>query len=273
MKSPEGQEYKTIPVANRAFRVFTDFVTKPFFKVKVTNPDGLSRARELAKQGYGNLFVGNHLSLGDPPREIITITNDPVLQDREMLTPFGIQQIKFGYRTLARMMGITICPLVNDDTLKYIAEHPKKAPKFQHALTKEGSAELLSGYLIKQTPRVLREGGSVLLYPQGGRRSYLENLSNAFSTLINRTTRYGVDKFAITFMGIGMKDTETYEDETIKGLNIGSCYELKMEGTLTKEDFIKEAKQRGLTLDQLALEKLGLVVPPAYRPRNLALLH
>lgn len=273
MNAPERQNYKTISVVNRACRVFTDFVTKPFFKVGITNSNGLSRSKELAKQGYGNLFAGNHFSLGDPPREIIVITSDPVLQNREMLTPFGIHQIKFGYRTLARMMGITICPVVNDDTLKYIEKHPEKALKFQDALTREGSTNLLGEYLKKQAPRVLKEGGSVLLYPQGGRRSYLENLSNAISTLFNRTTRYGINKFAITFLGIGIKGVETYEDKTIEGLNIGKSYELKMGSTSTKEEFIKEAEQRGLTLDQLALEKLGLVVPQTYRPRNLVLSH
>ena len=118
---------------------------------------------------------------------------------------------------------------------------------------------------------MLNSGGSVLLYPQGGRRSSLEGITDAVSTLINRTNRYGIDKFAIMFTGAGIRGIKRYDDKSIRGLNLGSVYELTIGRTLTKAELLEEASERGIGIDQFVLEELRLVVPKSYLPRDFAI--
>ena len=261
--------YKTVSTPQRIVRGAIYSLSKVISRSHLQRQpeDSLLRLEGLAAEGYGSLIVLNHFSKGDPQRIIFTVAASPVLRDRPIIAPIGVHQYKGWNNPLYGLMGLTVYPITTTDTEDYVNRHPEEKPKYQQALTRKGYAELLNGY-YNHAIDTLSTGGVVILFPQGGRRSSLDNVTTAVSSLINRTNRAGVDRFAVMFMGVGMKGLENYQDEGIRGLNMGSVYEFTPGRVLTKVELTGEARERGITVDQLTLEELKLVVPPSYLPRN-----
>lgn len=242
-------------------------IVKPALKAEIVPQDGLTRAAEFAEQGYGNLFLFTHISYGEAPRFARILISDPVFRSRGITAPFSVHSLKEYYKVIAGITGITFCPIVTLDTVKYAEEFPKKSEKYREALSKQGAARLLNNYLANEGPAALKRGASLIMYPQGGRDGSLEKVTSATSTLVNRTTRYGIDRYAITFIAVGIKGVKDYKDPSIRRINLGQEYQFFVGRTLTKMELLEEAQARG-GIDTVTLEELRIVSPSNYLPKK-----
>lgn len=225
--------------------------------------DSLSKLEHFSQLGYGSVILLNHFSRGDIPRAIAYVMDNRILGKREILMPEAIHRHKNWYDHAGARMGITFSPIPIEDTLTYLQKHPELSSKYQAALTREGVASHLNSYL-NQALDVLSRGGVIILFPQGGMRSSLENVTPAVSTLLKRADRADINKFTLIFLGLGIEGVKNYQEQNSETLNLFRRYYLTYGASFTKEEFIIKAQECHETPDGLTLKQLQLVAPPGY---------
>ncbi len=298
----------TIPWSAYAARRAISFLSTPIIPKKIldSSADGLSRAKELALEGYGNVFLASHPGQGEIPRLLTLFAEDPILGRKELGIPESVEHIKGWHSN--KLTRITVFPIPTEASVEYFATKPplgtdkKELAAYEKMLRKKAAYEqmlreaaleyttkhpekprkdikragqvvLLENCLDGET-ELLRRNGMVLIFLQGSRYPYLETITNAVSMLVNRTNRAGFDKYTLTAIGVGIqdkqgKDLTDYTDAAVAGYNIRRRYTFNVGRTFTCLEYQQEAQKSGLTLDELALKQLGLVVPAGYRaPRK-----
>lgn len=262
----EAIEYKTISIMSRPIRYALTSITKDIFKSSFSG-DGLKNAAAQAKKGYGTLLFCTHPGKGETVRLIREVIENDVLYNRGILVPFAVHQFSKTLELLGKASGITLCPITTEDTIKYVAEHPLEKPKYRYALSRGGKAELIGGYVSK-IPEFLSNGRTVIVFFQGGRQAFLENTpTDAASLIIGRTNRpkTKVDNYTITTIGVDVEGIEDFTDEEFAdSTNKGVEYTFNADKTLGKLGFIAQAKQWGLTLDELVLVQARIASPNKY---------
>lgn len=268
MVAESEQHIRTVSERVQAVRTFALILSAPFFRRTLIQPEhGLSRPQELAEQGYGNLFLFSHFSSSDIPIAFATVFENPQLRQREVLIPAALHQYYSWYKPVGRLTGIEVCPIVTDDTEQYVKEHPLKEAKFKEALTREGFATYLTTY-INRALDILDNGGIVIMFPQGGRRPSLDSITPAVQMLITRSNRAKIDRFAITFIGLGIKGEQDYQRKDIKGYNLFKTYEERVGRTLTKGELKATTEEFGKSIDDIVGEELRAIVPTSYLPKD-----
>ena len=302
--------YKTISWPSYILRRIAGPIARHFLPtevVELSETTGLSRVRKLAKMGYGSLFYSTHPTQGEIPRELDVIGEDPVLGDREIGIPETPKHYKWWHNIGGRLAGIFVFPVSNEDSVAYFANPPdekdekqmakykRKSAMYQRILKKAGkryvakhpeakksyeSKPKLIGQMalaenyLDNAVCILDEGGTDLIYVQGGRRPFLGTITQAMSRVIERANKKGVKRYTLTAIGVVIKDEngkeiEDYGDPAITGYNKGRKYVFIVGATDTATEFQEEAERRSLTLDELVSEKLKAVSPPSYQPREV----
>lgn len=261
------QHFRTVPTSVQILRrlaLAINACTHTLPREVIRQPeDGLSRLEELAKKGYGSLILPIHFSKSDGPRVIATVFEDPVLGKREILLPEAIHQHRKWKGPVGKLIGVTICPIVTDNTRKFVKDNPSEATKFEEAIARNPTADLLRKY-IDRALYVLGSGGVVIMFPQGGRCPSLTTISSATHTLLNQSNRREIEKIAILFLGLGIKGEEDYQKDGIDDVNLHKIYEVRVGRTLIKKELFEEAMEKNQSVDTVVLEELRKVVPPAY---------
>src|SRR3989344_9409231 len=219
-------------VANWHRRLFDDEI--------VDEKNGWRRAAELGRLGYGLIVVANHPSLLDGVKAGMLVAGDEVRSRKPILFPVAWHQYY-----LARM---TNWLLGTRAELKRVVT-PHAAQKSSGLARRQG--EGLRKYL-KASPRVLEEGGTVLLFRPSEREPRVGKVKKddiMVEGLLRYLSRTGVETFAVTFVGISIP---TQESERSRGANLGHKYRLGIGPTLTREEMALEMTKRGLNGDALA---------------------
>ncbi len=161
---------------------------------------------------------------------------------------------------------------------RFVAKHPEEREKYKSnpAMQKRISRKALTEIYLDNTVHIMDQGGANLIYVQGGRRPFLGAITPAVSKIIERANEQKVKRYAITTMGVAIYDEngeeiEDYGDPAITGYNEGLEYVFTVGVTDTTTEFQKEAKKRGLTWDELLLDKLRAVSSRNYQPREVKL--
>lgn len=234
----------------------------------------MSRLEKLAQNGYGSLVILNHFSKGDVPRSIAIAFGDPILGKRAIVLPQAIHQHRPLDGLFGKVSDVTFCPIVTGDTIKLVNDDPSKKKKLikkfgEEVLVRDGATGFLRAYIDKALD-ALGSGGVIVIFPQAGRRSSLETISNGVEVLLNRSKRSDthIGKVAILFLGLGIKGERDYKKNGIAGLHLRKTYEVKVGEAMTREELFEEAKRTNQNIDGVVLEKMRNVVPPTYLPQT-----
>jgi len=211
--------------------------------------DGLARAKELLRDNYGLAIIWNHSNMRDGPAIIVHIIfANSTLNSRRVLVPIADHQHGMITRILAKTLDTDLVPIVTNETL---------------ARGKAGARPVGHGKLryAHEAISILKQGGVVVLAPQGTRGNYLADesgIERSLRFLVKLTDREQFDRFALLFVGISMKGIQDYNSENLRGLNHGVTYNLRVGRCVTKEEAIKLA---GGNYGSWVCEELKPLVP------------
>lgn len=221
------------------------------------------------KAGHGIVVLYPHFSLGDVRIYQALIEQSAELRRRTLLMPVAWHQQGFpGLAALARFTGTIAVPLVTSDTKRKEAELQaagKPVPWDQ-----QDERHGLRNY-IAQAAKVLKDGGIVMVAPQGGRRPTLAPFEGKPVTILDTMLRRaGVDpsSFAYVFLGVEMPGAAKYTD---RGLNIRKRYTITLGGVLRADTFRERANAHNHLLDDEALSVMRSLAPDAYTQYDAAM--
>lgn len=238
-----------VAIARRILKLFPTKLNQEGF-------DTLAAVDALQQQGYGVLVVYTHPSESDHMRTLATMVAgmDSVAR-RRIFTPIALHQYK-RMKLFAEITGVEMKPLATAHSLERLKD---KAPP------KEERKSMMREY-VEAAKDVLREGGTVILAPQGGREPVLEPFrKDPVRRLIDPESDR---KIVLLFAGIEIPGVEDYSSKKVKGYNIGDEYRLHLRHFTLDE--LLERNGVGLEgVDQAAYNELLRLVPEAYIPKHL----
>ncbi len=218
--------------------------------------DGVRKGDDLLEQGWGLVLPFTHFS----GRDIIEMTLRPFAASRVLVRKPAVASIQWNHywgfsapRLFASLTGITLVPIVTEDTLKtrknYDRQH--RALPLGH-----GTFEYLS-----LARRVLKEGGLVWVSPQQGRRPRLE-LSDKEPMKFLLGKENDAQKVAVLFVALSLLNETDYSKREM--LNLGRTFDVKLGPTLTKAELFQLSRAMGRSLDDLTIIIYSLLVDPGY---------
>lgn len=222
-------------------------------RAKTDNDHGVDRAKEVLGQGNGLIIVINHFSLKDPPLAANEIFHHREMGSKKVIAPIAYHMDKSLYHWLGKLIGFKLVPIVTENTVK--------EGKNNNRESFEGKGKYLNASL-----NLLRQGGIVILAPQGTRQGTLgEPDKPSVGTLIRLARKKGVKNFAFLFMGFGIKGLDDYSTEKTRGFNFFSKYIVNIGACLTNQELMEKAGGDFRAVDGIVYEELRKVVPPNYR--------
>ena len=272
MAVEQGSNITQIPTGILKLRYLTRFAISLPFRRTLTpeSQNGLHRLNEFAAEGYGSLVFLNHFSRGDFMRVLGSVLGSPVLIEREAVIPIAIHQNRAWFYRFAGFNRVTLCPIVTEDTKKFIRDHPEKGTRYEEAAERKNTSKLMQEYL-KKGLEVLKTGGVVLMTPQGARRPYLDNISNAGGLFLERADEEEIKNIAVTFVGVGIPREVDYGRKGIDGYQLFTPFGLNIGETLTATEIQERANGRASNtskaIDMVIIDGLRAVVPSFYLPR------
>lgn len=230
------------------------FELVPFPNETLVRYDAIKQAEEFVKNGYSMLYLYTHGAKDDQIRFLSALwTRSTILRKLDTYTPVA-WHVRKETKFMTDMFGIKMRSIVTQDTvdkgLNY-DDNGKKIPL--HYGEKD--------YVIEGRDE-LRNGGSVLVAPQQGRRNSLEWTDKKPVEFL----LHGLDenqKVAIMFVGLGFVNEKNY-DRDFTGLNPFRKFLIKIGPTITREELSQNAKKENMTMDQYVLLQLGENVPTPY---------
>lgn len=234
----------------------------------IDNNHSIDRAKEILRNGKGLIVIINHFSLKDPPQAVSEVLHHTVMGSKKIITPIAYHMNSGILRKILNIYGVTLKPIVTNNTVK-------EGKSNGHELN-DGMAEYFS-----ESMELLKEGGIIVLAPQGTRMSHLgepdpKNL--AIGALMAATKKNGIgNKCAIVVMGLGIKGVDDYSQK--KEVNLFSKYTVNIGACLTFEEVLAEAEkmaeESGETLkklrdplrfvDKVVYRELRKIVPDNYK--------
>lgn len=230
----------------------------PILRQEIVNPEsqGLARAEELHRDGYGIVVLINHFSRTDPIHAMRRIAGIEEFKDQQVVAPIAKHQAVPGLIAYSRINGIRLHKVVTAETVKKAIEKGKS-----------GGAEKGQGVpaYLHAVVDILTKGGIVVIAPQGTRQSTLqydeEEMQAVRATLIR--TRHNPN-IAFHFVAFGITGETDYSNR--RKLNIGTQYQIHHGGTFTAGEALEQAG--GLkNADRWAIEELAKIVPKEYLPK------
>lgn len=238
---------------NAARKLTTAVLSHTVFRSEKTdNLHGIDKAKKLLKQDHGVIVVINHFSLKDPPLAINEVFLHREMGSKKVVVPVAYHMDKGLYHGLGKLIGVVLKPIVTENTIKEKENDGKKL--------NEGMKEYLN-----ESIRLLKEGGVVVLAPQGTRMPNLDQPDKpTIGTFMAGAKRNGLEKFAFLFMGFGIKGAEDYSTKKARGLNIFSKYIVNIGACLTSQELMDRARGNVRAVDGIAYEELRKIVPSNY---------
>ena len=215
--------------------------------------DGMFRAQELVRDGYGLVVVSNHFSLRDGPQVIAdVICGNELLRTRPILVPIAYHQCGKMVKMMGKFFDIQPLPIVTQETVDSGKDNglPLGAGKDNY---------------IMQVMTTLKQSGAVILLPQVTRCPKLDAKPTArpLGLLFAQAEKFKLDKVALVFVGVSLKGLEDYNDKKARRYNIWKTYQLNLGPCYTKEEALSLAG--GVkNVDQWSFDVLRTLVPKPY---------
>lgn len=243
-----------INLFERAGRKVAVVVLSPVFRSERTDNDhGIDKAKEVLRQGNGLIIIINHFSLKDPPLAINEVLRHTEMSNKKVISPVAYHMDKKLYHWLGKMIGVTLKPIVTKNTVKEGKNNGREL--------NDGMKEYSSGAI-----RLLKEGGIVILAPQGTRMSHLGQRDNpTVGTLMATARRNGLENFAFLFIGFSIEGVDDYSGKKVRGFNPLRKYGINIGACLTSEEMLTRAGGDFRNVDAVIFEELRKVVPSNYR--------
>lgn len=205
----------------------------------------------MLEQGYGLIVLMNHFSRRDALQVASLLFRNRVACRRLIVAPVAFHQYGSIVRFLADLIAIKLYPIVTSRTIEL------------------GSGEERRGTGIRDYMNAavdsLKDGGIVLLAPQGSRKSQLGRpVGHPVGSIISRARRKGVHNFGILCFGLGMRGVATYDKKMVGGSNFFRRYELRLGQPYSAGEAVELAGGIDL-VDAWIFEELGELVPDVYR--------
>lgn len=225
-----------------------------FRNEKPRNLDGLERAKELSKKGYGVIVVINHFSLKDPPQVGKLLFETQGLGSKKIHFPIAYHMYKMhrhGYdKILGRLFGITFKPVVTKSTI----DKGKNDGLPLHSGGKEFLQKALGG---------LEKGEIVVIAPQETRQPFLGELAEkGIGTLIAGAKRNNL-KIALLFIGLGIENVTDYSE--MEDFNRFKKYKVNIGECFTNDEVMEQVNGDFRKVDNFVFRNLYEVVLPNYR--------
>ncbi|MGE5139659.1 MAG: hypothetical protein ACM3JD_09370, partial [Rudaea sp.] len=214
------------------------------------------RAEKLSEQGWGILMPFSHFSARDSMEMTIRpLSASPVLRSKPMV--IAIEWSHYWnlppLRLVARLAGVTLIPIVIDDTLK-----KRKNYDAQHRPLPLGHGTL---EYFRVARRALRENGIVWVSPQQGRRPKLELTEREpMKFVLGKENDF--QNIAVMFIALSLKGEVDYSRRT--GLDLGKTFDVKMGPTITKAELYALSREMGRSIDETTLIIYSHLVDPGY---------
>jgi hypothetical protein len=251
--------------------------------------NSISRANQLFDEGYGCLLNITHFSKLDALQMIVwpSLLSSQIFK-RPLVVPMELRQSQqmHGFLVkIAPMLGITIFPIVIDDTIKYIDQ--QKISPFHKNGKKIVLGDNVPEYL-RATRQALADCAVVGMAPQMGRRSTLEPLQRIDKEKLENTrepiralvgSKNELKKVFFLFMSMSLKGKPVYapnagifvaEESNVdyaeeKDKYSTKGYDIRLGPVVTHEEAMALAKMQNITLDEWIINMHSLQVDPRYR--------
>ncbi len=218
--------------------------------------DAIKRAEALSAQGWGILMPFTHFSF----RDIVEISIRPMALSKYLITKPCVATIEWAHfydmpigRLLTNLTGITLVPIVIDDTMKKGKNYDEN-----HRMLPLGHG---TRDYFRVARKVLKEGGVVWVAPQQGRRPCLE-LSDKEPIKFVLGKENELQNVGVMFISLSLKGETDYTKR--KGFNVGRTYDVKLGPTLTKAELYQLSRAMGKTIDETTMVIYSYLVDPGY---------
>ncbi len=218
--------------------------------------DAIHRAEMLADRGWGILMPFSHFSV----RDIAEMTMRPMAASRVLISRPMVSGIEWSHywnlpplRLAARLAGITVVPIVIDDTLKKRKNYDagRRSLPLGH-----GNREY-----FRVARRALREGGIVWVSSQQGRRPKLELTDKEpVKFLLGKENDF--QNIGVLFINLSLKGETYYSGRS--GLDLGRTFDTRMGPTVTKAQLYELSREMGKTIDETTIIIHSHLVDPGY---------
>jgi hypothetical protein len=227
--------------------------------------DSLAQVDQFLESGYGMVFVINHFSM----RDFFSVMEKLFLESKQLvkkdfLIPIAQHQNENSILAeLVNMGDVTLSPIVTKETKKKEAEIISRGKSVPWEMHEEGFG---NKQYIKNSTKVLKEGGVVIVAPQGTRQPLWQPFENrSISALVSSTMISKVEKVGFTYLGLEMLGAQNYD--AVSGFNILKKYKINMSNPITREQLIDNSRQNNRTLEEEVYNSMLDLVPPAYKPK------
>ncbi len=265
---------RSINVLQQGLRVGMKLAVAPIFPREIHDTEypfqegnGIERALELQKKGYGLLFDISHFGYSDLPQAFAaTDFGVKEMLGKKLLIGGAAHQIKPGITTLGRLNGVEIAPIVTEDTIKDAIEKGKDTTGL---VLHEGLANF-----TKKATDYLANGQHVLLAGQGGRRPTLFPTPNedgetpklpiTLGTFFLSATRHNTTRFAYMPIGLAIIGECDYSKKNVGKYNLFREYRITRGLTFTYEEIMKAVDGNFRKIDEYLTCMKANLVPEAY---------
>lgn len=254
----------------KAFRHGARHLLEPWFlpSEEIHIQDGMKRAEELHRDGYGILALITHFSRRDPVQAMDVFMKSKEFVDVPITGPIARHQtVKGLVPPVGRRMGVDMHPVVTPQTME------KALTVGNPEMLKLGDGSL--GY-VRAATKALQNGEVVIMAPQTTRRPTLEYNGEDSVRGLLRVAGKKNDKIGIHLMTFGIPGTENYADT--KGFNFFHSYDVFHGPTFTLTEALElseaNAAKHGIeaggmdNIDRFVFDELEKISPFHYLPHS-----
>lgn len=260
--------HPNIKLSQKALRKTARFALEPWFlpSEAIHLSDGMQRAEELHKDGYGILALITHFSRRDPEQAMDVFMRSREFQHTPITGPIAHHQTVRGLvPPVGRKLGVEMHPVVTKQTL----EKALTAGKPENLTLGQGTF----GY-IKAATRALQNGEVVIMAPQGTREPHLEHTGQDSVNGLLRIAERKTPKIGIHLLSFGIPGTADYGQR--RGFNFFKSYDVYHGPTFTLQEALGASAdysaRKGLegsgmdNIDSFVFDEFRKIVPASYLP-------
>jgi len=208
----------------------------------------LDKAKEGLRAGKGLVIIINHFSDKDPEQIIDKIFCQGTMDSKKIIVPIAYHKDKPIYHKMGKIIDVTLKPIVTKSTLE--------KEKYKNLKLNEGKVEFVNSSI-----ELLREGGIVVLPPQGTRVPYLDKPRTTVGTFMLETRRKGLNDYLFLFVASGIRGITDYSKKGIDGFNLNKKYTLNIGHLMTSKEILEKAGGNFRDVDRISYEELNAIVP------------
>jgi len=214
----------------------------------IDDNNSLGKAKEGLRAGKGLLVIINHFSDKEPEQIIDKIFCQSTTDSKKIIVPIAYHKDKPVYHKMGKIIDVDLKPIVTKSTLE--------KEEYKNLKLNEGAVEFKNSSV-----ELLREGGIVVLAPQGSRMPYLDKPHATVGTFMLEAKRKGLDDYSFLFIASGIKGITDYSKKGIDGFNLNKKYTLNIGSYMTSKEILKKAEGDFRNVDKIIYEELNKIVP------------